>query len=292
VIPLRPLGVGEILDGAFSTIRRYPAATLGLAAMVILVIELIQVPLSYYLLHGVTTDVSGRKNTVTGITELFTLAATIVLSGMLTAVVGQAVLGRPMSIAQAWRAAAPRVLQLLGATLLIALIGTVIVLVGVVPGLIVVFAGPNGLGIALIVIGAFAALVVDAYVWIALSFTTPVLVLEKQGIWASIRRSRALIQGSWWRIFGITLLAGILAGVLSGIIMAPFSYDSFASIFSNHPGEQYRFMPLLLTGIGTLIADTLVRPFTAGVVALLYLDRRMRAEALDLTLQQSAASNP
>jgi hypothetical protein len=48
----------------------------------------------------------------------------------------------------------------------------------------------------------------------------------------------------------------------------------------------------LLTAIGGVISGTLVRPFSAGVIALLYIDRRMRAEALDLTLQQAAATQP
>ena len=34
IIPLRPLSVGEILDGTFTTIRRHPKATLGLSAAV------------------------------------------------------------------------------------------------------------------------------------------------------------------------------------------------------------------------------------------------------------------
>src|SRR6185437_13413729 len=33
-VPLRPLGVGEILSGAFTLIRRNPMATLGLAAII------------------------------------------------------------------------------------------------------------------------------------------------------------------------------------------------------------------------------------------------------------------
>ena len=37
VIPLRPLGLGEILDGSFATIRRNPKATLGIAAIVMTV---------------------------------------------------------------------------------------------------------------------------------------------------------------------------------------------------------------------------------------------------------------
>jgi hypothetical protein len=231
-------------------------------------------------------------HTVTAITYLLTLLSTVVLSGMLTTVVGQAVLGRPMGIGEAWQATRPLLWRLLGASFLIFAVVVVIVLVGALPGIVVAIAGAHDIGIGTAVFGGFAASVVAVYVSVTLSFTTPVLVLEKQGIRASLQRSRALIKGSWWRVFGVLLLASIIGGIIAGIIVVPFSYQTFGSILSRHPSEQYRFTPLLLTGIGTFIAGTLVRPFTAGVVALLYLDRRMRAEALDLTLQQSAANSP
>jgi len=101
------------------------------------------------------------------------------------------------------------------------------------------------------------------------------------------------VSGSWWRTFGIFLLASIIAGVISGIVTVPFQLaGGLGSALSGHPGDQYHFVPLLLTGIGTFLGGTLVRPFSASVIALLYIDRRMRAEALDLTLQQAAANNP
>ncbi|MFW5899334.1 MAG: hypothetical protein ACOCUN_02570, partial [Jiangellaceae bacterium] len=41
VIPLRPLGVGEILDGAVTTIRRNPGPMLGLLAIVAVITQLV-----------------------------------------------------------------------------------------------------------------------------------------------------------------------------------------------------------------------------------------------------------
>src|SRR5690625_3212331 len=41
VIPLRPLGVGELLDGAITTIRKNPAATLGISAVVAVVTQVL-----------------------------------------------------------------------------------------------------------------------------------------------------------------------------------------------------------------------------------------------------------
>ncbi len=53
IVPLRPLGVGELLDGAFAAIRRYPRATLGLAAAVMLVVTAVEVLTQWWLLSGI-----------------------------------------------------------------------------------------------------------------------------------------------------------------------------------------------------------------------------------------------
>lgn len=307
VIPLRPLAVGELLDGAFTTIRRYPAATLGLAAVVMLVVEAISVVTQYYLLHGVsdasTINPDGSLNSNAGdffartFTSDFavfvvTLVATALLSGMLAAVVGQGVLGRPMSAGQAWAATRSAFWRLFGATFAIFGIEIGIVVVGVLPGLLVIVAGSTVGGVLLMVVGGIAALVAFIYVETVLLFTTSAVMLEKQGIRAAMSRSRSLVRGSWWRVFGIFVLASIIAEVIAGIFVVPFALaGGLGGVFSGHPAEQFQFSHLVLTGIGGLLGATLVRPFSAGVVALLYLDRRMRAEALDLTLQRAAATN-
>jgi hypothetical protein len=294
VIPLRPLGVGEILDGAFTTIRRYPAATLGLSGAVMLVVEVIQVLASYRILHGVAAGSTRNASTTTVqlIVGVASLLATTLLSGVLAAIVGQAALGRPMGAGDAWRATRPVLLRLLGATLLISLIGSVIVLIGALPGIGLLIAGVHDGGIALLALGVLAGFVFAIYVTFSLSFTTPALMLEKQGILASMMRSRTLVKGSWWRVFGVILLSAVIGLVVSGIIAVPFTAlgGGFSILTSDAAPHQVSFSALLLTSAGALIAATIVRPFESGVIALLYLDRRMRAEALDLTLQRAAAT--
>jgi membrane-anchored glycerophosphoryl diester phosphodiesterase (GDPDase) len=130
------------------------------------------------------------------------------------------------------------------------------------------------------------------YVQTTLLFTTPAVMLERQGVIAAMSRSRALVAGSWWRVFGIFLLATIMAEIIASIIVIPFALFGIGSILSGHTASEFQFSHLLVAGIGGFIAATLVRPFTSGVIALLYLDRRMRAEALDLTLQNAAARTP
>ena len=51
VIPLRPLGVGEVLDGAFASIRRNPKAVLGLAAVVMTISAVISAVITKTLLN-------------------------------------------------------------------------------------------------------------------------------------------------------------------------------------------------------------------------------------------------
>jgi hypothetical protein len=44
--------------------------------------------------------------------------------------------------------------------------------------------------------------------------------------------------------------------------------------------------------VGTVIGRIITTPFDAGVVVLLYTDRRIRSEAFDLVLQSGAPAHP
>jgi fluoride ion exporter CrcB/FEX len=49
---------------------------------------------------------------------------------------------------------------------------------------------------------------------------------------------------------------------------------------------------ITVASIGAAIGEIVTAPFNAGVIVLLYTDRRMRAEAFDLVLQTGAAGGP
>jgi hypothetical protein len=96
------------------------------------------------------------------------------------------------------------------------------------------------------------------------------------------------VRGSWWRTFGIYLLATILASVVASVLAVPFALaGTFLSLDSLASGS----LPLTYTvplALGTLVTGVVTLPFSAGVVALLYVDRRIRREALDLELARAA----
>src|SRR3954470_19077410 len=142
VIPLRPLGVGEILDGAVAYVRGNPAVTLGFSAVVVTITQLVELPVSTSL-NGATTAALGDGTRVpsradltgliwsgvagTLVSAVVSFLATTVLTGLLITVLGQAVLGRRMSLGSAWAATRPRLAGLLGLTLLSSLVLVLVV---------------------------------------------------------------------------------------------------------------------------------------------------------------------
>ncbi|MFD5078508.1 hypothetical protein [Streptomyces sp. NPDC058371] len=308
VIPLRPLGVGEILDGAVSTMRTYWRTVLGISLTVAVVTEIIVV-----LLRGLVLDNTGSANVLndpsasaselgralgdsmieSGVVALVTLVGTVFATALLTTVTSRAVLGKSVTTAEAWRDARPRLPRLFGLIFLLLLIGVVIVAVGVVPGILVAVAGSAGAGAALAVLGGLGASVVAIWLMIRFSLASPALMLEKQSIPKSLSRSVKLVRGSWWRIFGIQLLATVIANIIAMIIVIPFavlaglfSGDGVSGFVNGTGGLGWTF--LIISGIGSVIGSMLTFPINAGVTVLLYIDQRIRREALDLDLARAA----
>ncbi|MEU4087585.1 glycerophosphoryl diester phosphodiesterase membrane domain-containing protein [Streptomyces aureus] len=309
VIPLRPLGVGEILDGAVSTMRAYWRTVLGISLTVAVFTQV-----AVILLQGLVLDDSAATETIndpsatlgeltramgdtllsSGLVLLVTLLGTIVATALLTSVTSRAVIGKPVTTGEAWRDARPQLAGLLGLTLLLPLIAVAIMAAGALPGLLVVAGGSNEGGAALAVLGAFAAGFVALWLMIRFSLASPALMLEKQGIVKSMRRSAKLVKGSWWRVFGIQLLATIIANIVASIIVIPFavlaaalSGDGFTG-FLDSSGGDLGWTYLIVSGIGAVIGSMITFPITAGVTVLLYIDRRIRREALDLDLARAA----
>ncbi|MER5472704.1 glycerophosphoryl diester phosphodiesterase membrane domain-containing protein [Streptomyces sp. NPDC002685] len=305
VIPLRPLGVGEILDGAVSTMRTYWRTVLGISLAVAVVTEIAVILLQGFVLDNSTdTDALndpsatvGELSRAMGDTMLNTgavLLGTIVATALLTSVTSRAVLGKPVTTSEAWRDARPQLPKLFGLTLLLPLIAVVIVGVGALPGLLVALGGSGDAGAALAILGGFAASAVALWLMIRFSLASPSLMLEKQSILKSMSRSAKLVRGSWWRVFGIQLLATIIANIVAAIIVIPFgllaaalSGDGFSG-FVNNAGGDLGWTFLIVSGIGSVIGSMITFPITAGVTVLLYIDQRIRREALDLDLARAA----
>lgn len=309
VIPLRPLGVGEILDGAVSTMRTYWRTVLGISLTVAIVTRTVIVLFQGLVLNDLTSTAAlddpkatgdetaralGDTFASLGVVWIITLIGTVIATALLTAVTSRAVLGRPVTAGEAWRDARPQVARLFGLIALLILIATGVVLVGALPGIVLAFTASGPAGAVLAVLGGLAAFAVMLWIMIRFSLASPALMLEKQGIRKSLSRSVKLVRGSWWRVFGIQLLAMIIANIMASIIAVPFTFIGMALSSGGIPGfltstsGQVGWTFLVISGIGAVIGSMITFPLTAGVIVLLYIDQRIRREALDLELARAA----
>ncbi|HEY6739286.1 MAG TPA: hypothetical protein VI076_10595, partial [Actinopolymorphaceae bacterium] len=247
VVPLRPLSFGDILDGAFTTIQRYPAIMLGLSAAVFTVLSVIDFLLARYvgldtLLARLDQDPEsirpdelssglGSLGAYGGVLALLQWVVGTILTGIITVTVSRGVLGEPVSIQNAWRAARGRLLPLAGLSLLIALVMIGLVGAYLVVTLVAVAAGP-GAGVALIIIGLVALLFFIFFFAVRWAVAASALVLETRstpagpvriGVTEAMGRSWRLIKGQSWRTFGVIVVASLIAAVVAGVLQYAFT---------------------------------------------------------------------
>jgi hypothetical protein len=79
----------------------------------------------------------------------------------------------------------------------------------------------------------------------------------------------------------------LIAQLVAGAVAVPFTVvGELIGIASQSVGSALG--AAVLIAVGGAIGQIITAPFTAGIVVLLYTDRRMRAEAFDLVLQTGA----
>lgn len=302
IVPLRPLQLGDILDGAVKAVRFNPKSMVGLSVLVLAVFLIPSAALGIGATH-LTARVLSRFGPEAGgflgipsslIQAISTGLATALLSGLLIHVVGQAVLGRKPDIAQTWRATRGRLPSLVLVGLLTGLISLLATALLIGPGVLLLVNGNVAAGVVLLLLGMVALIAVVLAVSTKISLAGPAIVLEGHGVRAGLRRSFALTRGAaFWRVLGITLVAGILASIAGSLLQLPFSIVGIAiAAMSGQNTETGQMVVTFVSHLSALLSGAITTPFVAAVTGLLYIDRRMRLEALDIVLLREAQSNP
>lgn len=306
VIALRPLTLGDLFDGAFKTIRRNPGAMVGLAAAVTALF--LVVPTVVTLALAAAGDLSsgffdavaeeggaGDLNTLSVVSNLgsvFAVGATVLLNGMLVKVVAEAVLGRRTTAGQAWAATRGRLVRLVGLVLLNFLLTILLIALPVALGVLVGLQAGVGPGLAVGVPSVLLAVVVLVFVQIRyFLLAAPALMLERIGIAPSLRRSAELSRDQFWRLFGIYLLTALVVGLVSQVVAVPLSLLGVGASFV-FPGTGGALALVFSNYFAQLLIGATTTPFTAAVVALQYIDQRIRKEGLDVALIAAAQQLP
>ncbi len=245
------MSIGRVFERSFSTIAHNPLVVLGLA----FVIGAIPGLLIAYLLvsFGLATpqpDVSGGL--LAGLATAMLLS--MVVSLAIAAVVQGALTRATVAESEGQRASFGECLSI-GLRFFLPLIGVgIIVGIGVVLGLIL-----------LIVPG-----VILGMMW---SVAGPAVVVERQGVFAALRRSAELTKGARWKILGLALVVVVAYWLLSTIL-------GFIGLASDSTSLAGAFSVSNL--LGSVIVGTLFNAVMGTLQPALYIELRRWKEGTDV----------
>jgi len=297
IVPLRPLGFGDILGGAFRSVRFNPPSTLGLTLVITVGVQLLAAAgailfATFSGLAPLQLDMASLSNLFeTGTGAIGVLMAiglfaggsavgSLLTSTLVSYVVCEGVAARRVPPREALLRLGRRVWATLGFGLLVMLAAGV-ALGGwtlLITALVMQRSGPG-----LAILGLLLFFGVAAALWVKLAFTIPVIAVEGLGPIAAIGRSWALTRGRFWRTFGIQALATFI------VQMAASTMTQVLAIISMAVSLQYPVVSVVATLAVSLFASALTLPLLAGVTALLYTDARIRTEGLDIALAEAMA---
>lgn len=283
---MRPLSFGEILDGAFTLYRRNFLRFVGTSALLVTGMT------AAILLLGLAV---GRVATVLPASLVSLVLAMIVLA--LSSVVwstlawqaARAYEGKPAPLGDAFEAALIGAMPLMGSGIIaisgITVAGVAVMMAAVALQVMLEGTGSFALGTVAMPVGLGGVVLVCLFTAARLFAVLPAVVLEEKGPWEAMTRSAQLARGALPRILGLLVVAWLIVTLPSLAVLA------LTGGLARLAGPE----GMLALGTGAAVArqllslavGVLTAPFLPAVLVLLYYDRRVRSEALDV---QAAAA--
>jgi hypothetical protein len=297
---LRPLNLGDVLDGSFRLVREHwRAFMIGLGVLTVplaLLLGLIfaRVASSPGFLEmsqdAAVTPGLGQQQAQEIFGGFFAAFWLVILAGILlipmlygTCVHIAAIAyrsGRADPMASV-RAAGRRYLALLGAAVLLFLIWLfvyllVVVAVAVVGGILISAGGQDSALVGVFgVVGLLAVLVIFALVMTRFILTFPALMIEGVGPFQALRRSSTLVRGRTGMVFLTVLIVSFIGAIVTGVLTWPLQW--IGGLVAGAAGAAVGF------GVGQIVSTILYMALMGAALVLIYFDRRVRTEGYDLT---------
>lgn len=279
-LPVRQRGTLEIIDTALKLYRRYFGVLMGWSALVIFA-SIITYPVGLVLAYPL-------------------------MAGVCSCAIAAAVRGQRISFGQGWEFSKPRygalvLITFVQGLLLSAAIGVIMLLsVLVMAGgawLLSAIGAPDSVSAIVAVIGmiiavlVFSILSVLVYAWLGLAPIIACLEDDHRGL-SAMSRAWTLMKGSWGRVLGLSTLLTIAVTAVSGIVTGTLALlGESLNLFSSNASVS-SIIAAGLAYMGFFGAFFLFwNPIQNLILAVLYLDLRVRNEALDLEWS-SYASTP
>jgi hypothetical protein len=281
-LPVRRRETLEIFDTALKLFRRYAWVLLGWSAL------------------------SSVLALIPGVSFLAFLTMPL-LEGAASCCVAAAVRGQKVTFGQCWSFTKPRYGAMLGVIVLSYIIFFCVVIALYIAAalLFVVFAlilsnvpvpvqvvgGIIGFLLAMV---AFSCMGVVAFGWAKMVPIVACLEDDKRGT-AAMGRAFDLLKGNWRRVFGMALIIGLAIIAVLGIVVGIFMLigaAQWSDIFSGNPSNSAILGLVVTLGGFMAIFAFLWNPAHSLIIAVLYLDLRVRREALDLEWSAYSSAPP
>jgi membrane-anchored glycerophosphoryl diester phosphodiesterase (GDPDase) len=252
-LPLRQMGIGELIDAAIKLYRAEWKVLIGILAFVLVPLTFLQAYVTRTLPGAFTQDPgfvpTEAAQTAFISSSILSAVQLLFIQPFLTAAVARAAaniyLGEPVGVGPTYRFALTKVHSILWISLLSVLAAIV--------------------GFILLIIPAFL-------VFIRFMFGSTVLVVEGKKGTKALGRSWRLAKGHFWRLFGTVILAGLMAAIIASVLAIPGNLVADAVGPTGWP----------IRALGDSLATVLTTPFSTLIAVLLYFDLRIRKEAFDL----------
>ncbi len=239
------LGVGEILQGAFDVYRKQASNLWTIVALIVIPVQIAIFLIIKAALSGGTTFAANgtiytSKSTAGPVLSVIILGfvSAIVCIGALSKNLLDSYTGHPTD----WRHSLSYAWERFGSLLWLAVLTGVLV----------------GIGFVLLVIPG-------VYLVVAWLVAVPALMFEGTGGFGALRRSRELVSGHWWMIFG-ALLAGLII-----IIGISFAVSAIVGGIANSGSVN---VILILGAISRIVSDIFTYPIVAAISAVAYVELR------------------
>jgi hypothetical protein len=298
-LALGPMRAGQILDGAFKLYRMRFATLIAVVGLVLLPFQIVILVLTLASLEEVAVPGGGTLRQPALWVNFVALPVQFLfvnpfLTASVVATAAETYLGHRPTVGTTYRAALPRVHSILWVTFLTGLAGSALLL----PGVGLALAGTldpsveslTGVGAILILVATVPAVII----FLRLIFAPAVVMVEGIRGTAALRRSWRLVKGLTAKVFGTTLLAGLIVfallfvlGAIFGVIVVVSLRESF---LTGGPGPGFYAAQEIFNAAVSILAT----PFVTLVTVLLYFDSRIRKEGFDLSLlaEQIGAAPP
>jgi hypothetical protein len=263
--PIGAMSVGDILDrGLKLLLARFP--------LIIAITLIVQLP--FFIFQLLIPALEGMGAGVALLTLVAALISALILGPISQAVVLYVVMreyvDRPAQFSEAFNLALKRFGPLLGSVILSGLLVGVGTLFCIIPGI---------------------------YLGVIYAFVAQVVVLENRSGMSALNRSKSLVSGYWWRVFGVIFLVEIVMILVVGVVTAALALVlPFQEIVRGAGGfpiaHTTNYFNYTIHKVVEVLLNVLMGSYLAVCITLLYLDLRIRKEGFDLEIEAQKEAPP